>query len=116
MDLLKSGKYTDIQKTTLAYLEQERLDAEAYKRLLERQRQEKLKYLSENGMDGWDKFIARLEEEENIFLEELGMEFDGYNEFASTFDPDAYKSDIDLPDADNNPEKEDSPDFLPTDF
>ena len=85
LDLLTGGELTDIQKTTMAFLEQERLDVDAYKRFLERQRQEKLKYISENGMEGWDEFISQLEDEENEFLEKLGIDFDKYNIFAASY-------------------------------
>jgi hypothetical protein len=116
MDLLNGGKLTDIQKTTLAFLEQEGLDVDAYKRFLEKQRREKLEYLSKNGMDGWDEFIAKLEDEENRFLEGLGMDFPRYNDFAPTFDPDTYIFDLPpLPGTNSNPEVESPQDLLPDD-
>jgi hypothetical protein len=87
MELLADGEESLIEETTIAYLKQAELDYEAYERFLERQRREKQKYISENGMDGWDEFLAELEEEENIFLNDLGMDFDEYNEFAASYVP-----------------------------
>jgi type II secretory pathway pseudopilin PulG len=88
MDLLKSGEYSDIQETTIYCLEQQSLDVKAYKDFLEEQRREKLKYLDENGMDGWEDVLQQLEAEENEFLVyEIGMDFDQYNDCAANYVP-----------------------------
>ena len=112
MSLLQEGQYTDIQQTTLAYLEQESLDVEAYKDFLEQQRRQKLEYLDKNGMKGYDEFLEELEEEENIFLENLGMDFDDYNDnFVPNYvpsvtenQPDDFDPDPDRPDPDPDPD------------
>jgi len=101
MDLLNGGEETALQETTLAYLEEQGLDADAYKRLMEQQRRKKLEYISEKGFDGYEEFVETLKDEENRFLEDLGMDFDGYNEFAanyvpqSTFTDDPFSTDAD---------------------
>jgi type II secretory pathway pseudopilin PulG len=87
MKLLNESGLNDIQETTLAFLEQEGLDAEAYKEFIKQQRREKIKYLSEKGTEKWEEFLEELTEEENEFLEELGMNFDSYNSFASVYVP-----------------------------
>lgn len=90
MDLLHEGQYTDPQLATIAYLEEAQLDVEAYKGLLEEHRRSKLEYLDKNGMnDNFDKYVEQLQKEEDIFLENLGMNFDEYNEFAKNFVPPA---------------------------
>lgn len=113
MSLLQEGQYTDIQQTTLAYLEQEELDVAAYKEFLEQQRRQKLEYLDKNGMRGYDEFLEELEEEENIFLEGLGMNFDDYNtNFVPNYEPpvtqnqpDDFNPDPDRPEPDPDPDR-----------
>lgn len=112
MKLLQSGELTDIQKTTLAFLEEQDLDVDDYKRFIERQRREKLEYLSEHGMDGWEQFLQEMDEKENIFLAELGVDLDLYNEFASTYDPDEYDLKSGLPDMDTDSEDIDPSELL----
>lgn len=87
MDLLNGGEESALQETTLAYLQEQGLDAEGYKQLIDKQRREKLKYISEKGFEGYEGFIQRLKDEENKFLEDLGMDFDGYNAFAANYVP-----------------------------
>jgi len=87
LSLLEGGEDSAIQETTLAYLESLGLDAAAYERFVEKQKRQKLEYITQNGFDGYDEFLEELKEEENIFLEELGMDFDGYNNFAATYVP-----------------------------
>ena len=89
MNLLQEGQYSETQQATIAYLEQqEGLDVEAFKDLLEQQRRQKLEYLDKNGMAGYDKFLEQLEEEEDIFLEDIGMDFDDYNtNFVPNYEP-----------------------------
>lgn len=87
LELLQEGQLSAVQETTRTYLEQVGLDAEAYDKLVAQQRRKKLEYLSRNGFEGYQEFLGQLEEEENIFLEKLGMNFDGYNEFARTYVP-----------------------------
>lgn len=119
MDLLNGGEDSAIQETTIAYLEEQGLDAEAYKRLIEQQRRKKLEYISEKGFDGYDKFVETLKDEENRFLEEQGMDFDGYNEFAATYVPQSTFADDPIstdPDTDTgldsgaDPDTSDTPD------
>jgi type II secretory pathway pseudopilin PulG len=106
MDLLHEGQYTDPQLTTIAYLEEAQLDVEAYKGLLEDHRRSKLEYLDKNGMnDGFDKYVEQLQKEEDIFLENLGMNFDAYNEFAKNFVPPATENQPDNVDPDS-PDKD----------
>lgn len=101
LDLLAGGEDSAIQETTLAYLEEEGLDHEAYKRFTEQQKRKKLEYISEKGFEGYEEYLEKLSEEENKFLEELGMDFDGYNEFAASYIPKAGASDPFSPDADD---------------
>ena len=87
LELLAGGEDSAIQETTLAYLEQEGLDAEAYRRFIEQQKRQKLEYITEKGFEGYEEFLEELSAEENRFLEELGMDFDGYNGFAANYVP-----------------------------
>jgi len=93
MDLLNGGQETALQETTLAYLEEQGLDAAGYKRLTEQQRRKKLEYIAERGFEGYEQFVEKLKAEENQFLEDLGMDFDGYNAFAATYVPKSTFSD-----------------------
>ena len=101
LDLLAEGAGSAIEETTLAYLEKEGLDPEAYKRFIEQQKRKKLEYISEKGFEGYEEYLEKLSEEENKFLEELGMDFDGYNGFAASYVPRAGAEDPLLPDADD---------------
>jgi type II secretory pathway pseudopilin PulG len=101
MDLLAEGAGSAIEETTLAYLEKEGLDSEAYKRFIEQQKRKKLEYISEKGFEGYEEYLEQLNQEENRFLEELGMDFDGYNGFAASYVPKAGTEDPLLPDADD---------------
>ena len=87
LELLSDGEDSLIEETTLAYLEEKGLDEKAYKRFIEQQRRKKLEYISENGLEGYEAFLDTLKEEENEFLENLGMDFDEYNEFAADYVP-----------------------------
>ena len=75
MDLLADGEASAIEETTLAYLEKEGLDPEAYKRFIEQQKRKKLEYISEKGFEGYEEYLEKLGEEENKFLEKQGMDF-----------------------------------------
>lgn len=87
MKLLETDELTDIEETTLAFMKEEGLDVEGYNEFRKKQRRKKIKYLSEKGTDGWDDFLETLEEEENEFLEKMGMNFDRYNDFARVYVP-----------------------------
>jgi len=87
LDLLADGEDSIIQETTEAYLKEEGLDHEAYKRFSEQQKRKKLEYISEKGFDGYEEYLETLSEEENRFLEDLGMDFDRYNDFAAAYVP-----------------------------
>lgn len=87
LELLQGGKMTDVQETTRAFLEQEGLNVKAYDKLIEQQRRKKLEYIVQYGLQGYEKYLEGLEDEENAFLEKLGMDFDGYNDFAETYVP-----------------------------
>lgn len=101
MNLLEAGNYTDPQLATIAYLEEARLDVEAYKGLLEDHRQLKLEFLDKNGSgDPFDKYVDKLNDGEDVFLENLGMNFDDYNLFAQNFVP---------PATEKQPQSEDQP-------
>lgn len=77
-----------IQETTIAYLMQAGLNVDAYTSFLERQRRLKLDYIAQKGFDdGYFDFLEELREEENRFLEGIGMDFDKYNIFADTYVP-----------------------------
>ena len=93
MDLLADGEASAIEETTLAYLEKEGLDPEAYKRFIEQQKRKKLEYISEKGFEGYEEYLEKLSEEENKFLDELGMDFNGYNKFAPNYIPKAGAND-----------------------
>ncbi|MHC5173006.1 MAG: type IV pilus modification PilV family protein [Planctomycetota bacterium] len=101
MDLLADGEASAIEETTLAYLEKEGLDPEAYKRFIEQQKRKKLEYISEKGFEGYEEYLEDLNRGENKFLEEQGMDFTGYNEFAADYVPKAGTEDPLLPDADD---------------
>jgi len=101
IDLLADGEESAIQETTLAYLEEEGLDFKAYERFTEQQKRKKLEYITEKGFEGYEEYLEELSEEENEFLEELGMDFDGYNEFAVGYIPKSGASDPFLPDTDD---------------
>lgn len=87
MDLLQGGQLSDVQKATVAFLLQEQMDIEAYRKFLKQQLRQKLEFLSEKGFEGYEPFLLQLEDDENVFLQKLGMDFDKYNEFVKTFDP-----------------------------
>lgn len=87
MELLNAGEESALQETTRAYLEQQGLDTSEYDRLIKRQRREKLEYLAKEGFEGYEEFVESLKAEENEFLENLGMDFEGYNDFAATYIP-----------------------------
>ena len=87
MELLNDGEDSAIQETTRAYLLEQGLDADAYDRFAKQQKRRKLEYISEKGFDGYEKFVETLEDEEDEFLDELGMDFGGYNQFAMAYVP-----------------------------
>lgn len=77
-----------VQETTAAFLTQAGLDVDAYLSFLKRQRQKKLDHLSKYGMDdGYYKLLEELRQDEDRFLQVLGMDFDAYNAFAPTYTP-----------------------------
>ena len=106
LDLLAGGEDSAIQETTSAYLKEEGLDHEAYDRFAEQQKRKKLEYITEKGFEGYEEYLEKLSEEENKFLEELGMDFDGYNEFATVYVSKAEANDPFLPDADDPSERD----------
>ena len=106
LDLLAGGEDSAIQETTSAYLKEEGLDHEAYDRFAEQQKRKKLEYITEKGFEGYEEYLEKLSEEENKFLEELGMDFEGYNEFATFYVSKAEASDPFLPDADDPSERD----------
>ncbi len=101
MELLQDNQASEVQETTRAYLQQEGLDVEAYDKLLTQQRRKKLEYIAQNGFDGYEQYLTQLEEEENLLLEKLGMNFDGYNEFARTYVPAGGSGESTVPDGDD---------------
>lgn len=90
-DLIKEGFMTVAQMATAAFLEQEKMPVTEYREIVEDHRREKLEYLQVNtdkfSQPAFDKVVDQLDEEENEFLEEIGMDFDKYNEFALTYEP-----------------------------
>lgn len=77
-----------VQETTIAYLEEAGLDVDEYQNFLERQRRKKLDYIAKNGFDdGYEAFLEDLREDENKFLDKIGVDFDKYNVFARTYVP-----------------------------
>jgi hypothetical protein len=77
------------------------LDPEAYKRFIEQQKRKKLEYISEKGFEGYEEYLEDLNRGENKFLEEQGMDFNRYNEFAADYVPKAGTEDPLLPEADD---------------
>jgi hypothetical protein len=74
------------QEATTAYLSEAGLDVDKYTAFLEQQRRNKLDYISKNGFDdGYTAAIDELRENENRFLQTLGMDFDKYNAFAQNY-------------------------------
>jgi prepilin-type N-terminal cleavage/methylation domain-containing protein len=98
LKILQGGELTDVQKATVAFLVQEGMDVEAYRKLLKKQLRQKIDYLSRNGMTGYETFVQGLEDEENEFLQKLGMDFDDYNTFAAGFDPSTFNLESYVPD------------------
>lgn len=77
-----------VQETTMAYLEEAGLDVDKYSDFLDQQRNQKLDYISKKGFDdGYDTLIEELREDENVFLQALGMDFGKYNTFARAYVP-----------------------------
>jgi type II secretory pathway pseudopilin PulG len=119
LELLAGGEDSAIQETTLAYLEEEGLDADAYRRFIEQQKRQKLEFINENGFEGYEEFLEKLSREENKFLEELGMDFDGYNGFAADYipqTPDLFDDDnaddlVDIDQGENQTEDPGPPEF-----
>jgi prepilin-type N-terminal cleavage/methylation domain-containing protein len=93
MKLLQGGELTDTQKATVAFMLQEGLDVEAYRKFIKSQLRRKMEYLSKNSMydNAYVRFSQQLEAEENAWLENHGFDFDRYNEFAKDFDPADYE-------------------------
>ena len=87
LDLLAGGEESAIHETTEAYLKEEGLDYDAYQRFIEQQKRKKMEYITEKGFDGYEEYLEALSEEEDNFLDDLGMDFDGYNEFAASYIP-----------------------------
>lgn len=78
----------ELQESTMAYLEEAGLDVDAYASFLDRQRRSKLDYIARNGFDdGYADFLEQLREDENRFLQQLGMNIDEYNRFAVAYVP-----------------------------
>ena len=76
----------EAQEATIAYLSEAGLDVDKYTAFLEQQRRNKLDYISKNGFDdGYTAAIDELRENENRFLQTLGMDFDKYNAFAQNY-------------------------------
>jgi prepilin-type N-terminal cleavage/methylation domain-containing protein len=92
MELLQGGGLTDVQKATVAFMLQEGLDVDGYRKFLKSQLRRRLEYLSTNTMydNAYVKFCQQLEAEENAWLENHGLDFDKYNDFAKDFDPTQY--------------------------
>lgn len=92
-ELIKEGFMTVAQMATAAFLELEKMPVTDYKELVEQHRREKLEYLQANNdkfdKQAFDKLVEQLDDVENEFLEEIGMDFDKYNEFALAYEPPA---------------------------
>lgn len=77
-----------IQETIIAYLPYAGLDVDEYENFLERQRRQKLDYIAKHGFDdGYVEFLEDLQEDESIFLDKIGVDFDKYNVFARSYVP-----------------------------
>lgn len=77
-----------LQETTMAYLMEAGLNVDAYTSFLERQRRRKLEYVAKHGFDDdYKEFIDQLRYEEDVFLDQLGMDHDKYNIFAANYLP-----------------------------
>lgn len=71
------------REVTTAFLEQENLDADAYKDFIERLERRRLDYIAEKGFDeGYFEFIDQLQQDESDFLYRLGVtDYDKFMEF-----------------------------------
>ncbi|MHC4926495.1 MAG: type IV pilus modification PilV family protein, partial [Planctomycetota bacterium] len=90
-DLIKEGFMTDTQLATLAFLEDEEMPVAEYRELVETHRRQKLEYINEMAdkfdQKKYDDLAEKLDEEENEFLDAMGIDFDKFNEFAMTYVP-----------------------------
>lgn len=82
---------------TLAFLEQEKLDTEAYRDFVEQLERRRLDYIAEKGFDeGYFDFIAQLEQDESDFLYRLGItDYDQYMDFYEDYLKNQSRSDTD---------------------
>lgn len=92
-NLLAGGETLAIQETTIAYLREEGLDYQAYEQFVKTQNRQKMEYIAKKGYAGYEDYLETLSREENTFLEDLGMDFDGYNTFATTYVPQKVRDD-----------------------
>ncbi len=71
------------REITSAFLEQENLDADAYKDFIERIERRRLDYIADKGFDeGYFDFIEELQQDESDFLYRLGVtDYDKYMDF-----------------------------------
>ena len=71
-----------LNEMTIAYLNAAGLDSTAYQEFIEKQKKRRADYVAEHGYD--QEYVELLDEmmqEENEFLDNLGMNFDKYNDF-----------------------------------
>jgi prepilin-type N-terminal cleavage/methylation domain-containing protein len=90
-NLIKAGYMTDAQLATQAFLQQQGLDVDAYRELVEAHRRLKLEYLQQHTTNfdqrAFDAYVDQLDDAENAFLRDLGMDFAAYNKFALDYEP-----------------------------
>ena len=80
---------SELQDLTKQCLVRAGLDARAYEDLLDDQREEKLDYLLDKGLDDeYDQLLEVLAEEEAIFLQDLGVVFEELEECIMTLSED----------------------------
>lgn len=89
MKLMQGGELTDVQKATVAFMLQEGLDVDAYRKFLKSQLRRKMEFLSKSSMydSAYVRFCDQLEAEENTWLQNHGFDFDEYEIFIQDFDP-----------------------------
>jgi prepilin-type N-terminal cleavage/methylation domain-containing protein len=75
------------REITSAFLEQENLDADAYKDFIERLERRRLDYIADKGFDeGYFDFLEELQQDESDFLYRLGVtDYDKYMDFYENY-------------------------------
>lgn len=109
-------KVAQQREITMAFIEQENLDTEAYKDFIERLERRRLDYIAKNGFDeGYLEFLDQLEQDEGDFLYRLGItDYDKYTEFYEDYLKNHRDSDTESQPKDKN-KTDASSDTVPSD-